>query len=539
MGISLAVVLTVGLSIMGACSSDSSAPVADGTTPGADGGTAEGGTTNPVRVVRIDEVRTALKPLAEAECKWLFQCCNADERANGLGPAPVAADCADRVLQAESVTYSYYALPLRDATKRVLRELSRLGYGYDYGRVTIDAAAVQACAKSISDAACNKTAPKDHCEPKAPVLDDPCAASKLLVGKQQVGDECDTNGFDCAAGLFCQYVDGNQGVCLKSPKMGDTCFADQDCGDAVCDFATGKCVAGAEFGAACSFADPDHPVEGTEKIRCRSSLACDSVTLKCSDPLCEGGSNCQTDATCPAGTTCVYYHCGKLLKGGSQCGKDADCEGGRCRYDQSIMRQVCSSPAADGGQCDQDDDCVSHYCAFTGGEHGACTPQHPLNGKCDSMNARECTTGRCQQNQAGDFVCVAGPAVDDTCATDGQCNVQDKLFCVAMKCKKAPFDVGGDCTNAQQCKSEVCLASKCAAKGQAGATCGTAKSAPCDVGFYCDVAMDGSVEGTCKAKKPEGTPCTTLSECCNDCRASHGALRCMGTGPGETRCIGP
>ncbi len=183
-GVWLAVLCSMGFLVVGACSSDSAQPAATG-----DGGTS----ALPDRVVRVDEVRAMLKPLADAECKWLFQCCNADERADQLGPGPTAADCSDRVLQAEAVMYSYYQLPLKDSTKAVLRELTRLGYGFDYGRVTVDPAAVTACAKSISEAACGVASPKDHCVPKPPVTNDPCDTSKLLIGKQQMGDECDGN----------------------------------------------------------------------------------------------------------------------------------------------------------------------------------------------------------------------------------------------------------------------------------------------------------------------------------------------------------
>jgi hypothetical protein len=524
----------LGLLIVGACSSDST-PVGDNAS--ADGGTGPG--TGPVRVVRVAEVREALKPLAAAECKWLFRCCNAEEQADELGPGPTADDCADRVLQAETVSYSFYSLPLKESTKTTLRQLSRLGYGFDYGRVTIDAAAVKACADSISAAACNTPSPKDHCEPKAPVKVDPCAVNKLLVGKQQAGDECDTNGADCAAGLFCQYTFTDHGVCLKSPKMGDTCFGDGDCGSAaICEWSTGKCVDGADFGAACSYADPDHPQEGTEKVRCRAGLICDTATLKCSDQQCAGGSSCQVDSGCPAGTTCINYRCGKPVKAGAQCSKATDCEAGLCRYDQVIMRQICASPAVDGSRCEQDDDCASHYCKF-GTDGGACAPQLALNAPCPSGEARECASHRCQQQGAmNEFACVPGPAVNDPCLSDPQCNPQDKLYCVAMKCNKAPFETGSDCTTAQQCKSEVCLATKCAAKGQAGASCGTAKTAPCDTPFYCDAGKDASPEGTCTAKKLEGAPCTSATECWSDCRASHGELRCVGIGPGQPHCAG-
>jgi hypothetical protein len=238
------------------------------------------------------------------------------------------------------------------------------------------------------------------------------------------------------------------------------------------------------------------------------------------------------------GVACINYHCGKPVKPGGQCSRDTDCETGLCRYDQVVMRQLCAAAAADGSSCDQHEDCASHYCKF-GMNGGECMPQLPLNAPCPSGDATECVTHRCQpQGVMNVLTCVPGAAVDDVCANDGQCNPQDKLFCVGVKCKKAPFDNGADCTTSQQCKSEVCVASKCAPKGQAGATCGTAKSAPCDVDFFCEASGDGSPEGTCKPKKPEGAPCTTATQCWSDCRASHGALRCMGTGPGQAHCGG-
>jgi hypothetical protein len=445
-----------------------------------EGGAGEGGVP-----AHLDEVRAAIKPLADAECKWIFQCCNADERAGELGPGPTAADCADRVLQAESTTlYTLYYLPLSDSTIQVLNEIGRLSYGTAYDHVTIDAAAVQACAQSIGSRACSKPAPKDHCVPQAPV-DDPCVGRKLIVGKQPLGGSCD-DSLDCAPGLFCRNTTGSGGRCLKTGQVGDTCFADAECGDAICDFVTGKCVKGAAYGEACSFADPAHPQQGTEKVRCASNLACDTVTLKCSDAGCAGGSNCSVDANCPAGTVCVTNRCGTPGKPGARCFRDTDCESDHCVYDPIANGQVCAVAFPDGTACNQDQDCASHFCVF-GLNGGSCTALQPMG-------------------------------------------------------------MGSPCTTNQQCMSQVCANNKCAEKGESGAACGSPTLPPCDDALYCAPAddaseggapgADASAAGTCKAKKPEGAPCTLDIECWGGCMPSHGQLRCGGTGPGQAHCGG-
>ncbi len=327
-------------------------------------------------------------------------------------------------------------------------------------------------------------------------------------------------------------------MCLKSPKEADTCFGNQDCGTAVCDWATGKCIKGAAFGEPCSYADADRPEPGTEKIRCGSAFVCDTITLKCADRTCAGGSNCSVDTNCPMGTTCITNRCGKPAKNGVACYKDTDCERGKCRFDQNSGRQVCLDSFPDGSRCNQPDDCSSHYCKFGMDGTGACAPQVPVDAPCPTGRGDECVSEKCGSGAMG-FVCLKGAAAGDVCLVDQDCNVQDKLYCIAKKCAKAPFEDGTDCMTPDQCKSEVCLVAKCTPKGQAGAVCGTSKAAPCDTGFYCDASSaDGSPEGTCKAKKPEGAPCTTATECWNDCRASHGVLRCLGVGAGTTHCGG-
>ncbi len=518
----------------GACSSKSSdaGPASpDGGTDAAPG--ASPANVGPPRKIHVDEIRAALKPLADARCQWLFRCCSDDELSASLGAA-TASDCADRILNAEVTGAYLYGFPF--GPLEVLRQLDRLGNGFDYARETVDSAAVQACAKKLSGAACTPhAASKDHCSPTPPESAqgaDPCEPTKLIVGSQKLGDDCAPGAYDCAQGFTCVSLAGQAGVCVRAPAAGDTCYDDGDCGQGVCDWTTGKCVTGGEYGEACAYTDPVHPVPGSEKVRCRSGLLCDTIAQKCTDPNCGGGSRCYADTDCPLSTQCVYYQCGAPRRNGERCARSADCANGTCLFDPSARTTLCSELFPNGAACQGDATCASNYCEYKAGIQ-ACAPQLPDGSPCNG-DGRQCASGRCT-NVSGSLVCSRAAAVGDTCANDAECNPSRSLYCADLKCTKAPFDNGVSCTSSTQCKSEACANKKCGPKGGAGAPCGLADAAPCDAAFYCD---GPAATKTCTAKKPDGAACARDVECWQGCSPRHGALRCVGSAPDQALCGG-
>jgi hypothetical protein len=515
------VVVTLGVVFTG-CSDD------DPANPG-------GSSTSGPRTVRVEEIRAALRPLADAECQWLYRCCNGDERSAKIGTRANAGECADHLIDVavrSSIPFGLVSTGNSPAYT-VLQELNRLGYGFDRGRIAVDKAAVDACVQRVNTSTCTPAAAPDHCTPvPPPPIDDPCKVKRLLVGKQQLGEDCSPGSTDCANGLLCSTLRGSDGVCVKAAAPGDACFDDSDCNDElVCDFRSGKCVQGGDAGASCSYSDPERPREGTTADRCRRELSCDTVTLKCGGSECAGGSFCIEDAQCPAGATCVRNRCGKLLKAGEPCGQDRDCESASCRFQNG--RLSCGSLGPVGSACQDDRECASGYCTFTAGVPGQkCTAQ--LADAADCNSDRECVSGRCRPSAAGGLVCAPAVAPGATCDADDDCSPVKKLFCFQTKCTLAPLPDGASCNVETDCTSELCFNAKCTPKSVAGADCNKADVPPCDDAFYCDSVT--AAPGKCVAKRGYGARCVRDEECAGSCIGMFGTLRCNGAPRGSTIC---
>ena len=195
MGISLGALFSVGLWVMGACSSDSTRAGGGwhnrrrwGNNQSRARGSGGRGPRG-AQTARRGRMRMALSVLQRRRAsRWARP---GSGRCRLRRPGSAGRECGLLVLRAPPQGRDQARSARAFSTRVRLRLRSR-------DNQCSRGAGVR---KVDSDAACNKTAPKDHCRAtKAPIADDPCDADKLLVGKQQAGDECDTNGFDCAAG---------------------------------------------------------------------------------------------------------------------------------------------------------------------------------------------------------------------------------------------------------------------------------------------------------------------------------------------------
>ena len=505
----------LGLVVLSACSSSDATKSTGGT---------------PTRTAVPDQVRAELKPVLDAQCGWLFKCCSAGELAQQLGPA-MSGDCSDHLFQSATVSYPY-GLTSNAATESLLAVLNYVQYGFDHSAVKIDSAAIAACAAELSANDCTPAPPVDHCAPTAPVASDACVIDKLLVGTLPAGADCTAYGAnECAPGLMCRSVSNDAGVCIPTPMVGDLCLRDEDCGSLICDWASGKCATGADYGAACAFSDPDHPVPGTEATRCKSGLVCDTINLKCADPHCAAGINCSADQQCPDGVKCVMNTCGPLKNAGETCYQTKDCAEGNCTYDPLANRSLCTAPKAVGASCQQPSDCASGWCEYDPTAMASACKATVKNGQ-PCTQADQCTSGKC----GIDGTCAA-VAVGDTCASDADCATLRDLFCVDKACAKAPFEDGTTCMSDMQCQSEACVAMTCTAKGAPKDPCGASTDAPCDDTSFCDVPA-GKSAGTCAAKKAQGELCARDIECAGSCQAVRGELRCTGEPAGVALCGG-
>ncbi|HEX3597904.1 MAG TPA: hypothetical protein VHU80_22500 [Polyangiaceae bacterium] len=483
---------------------------------------------------RFAAVRDALRPLAKASCEWMFNCCSDPEIAFTFGVAGGAEDCADRLLF-EYTSARYAPTSIDDDVAGILQQLNQLAYGSNR-YASVDTTAVAACAKAVSAKSCNAPHPTDHCAPGSgtSAMLDSCKLDKLVTGTRQLGQSCQP--YECAEGLTCRMPANGSGTCVAATKEGDFCFLDYDCGDELCDQTTGKCVTGKDAGEPCAYADPSNPVVGTETIRCRTGLVCDTVRFECADQNCAGGGSCRADADCPEKLHCVQNRCGNQLKGGASCYSNGDCENGSCIYDANSQQQLCSIPKANGASCNNDTECTSRYCSFMTGA-GVCTITQPDGAAC-MQGVDQCASRRCVFDVSGS-ACATSAADGDACGGDSDCGAPDPLSCIDAKCRLLPLVDGKPCSASNQCESGVCLQGTCLSKGRAGVACDAARA--CDVGFFCDdEAADGGTAASpvCRVKKPQGTPCTQNLECWEGCQVSNGSLRCAGIGPGQAFCGG-
>lgn len=512
--------------LIAACKSDGKKDA----TSQADGGP-EGDGGNVIVGEELAEVVAALSPLAEAQCSWLFKCCSDGELAADIGPGIADAQaCASLLVDRSTRGTSYYS-SLLSRYPDALGQLDRLGYGFDEGKVSIDADAVAACASYLEDAQC-ETASQNFCSPKPYVAydDNPCLLRKLLVGKVPEGGVCSTTGgdVDCAPDLRCASVSSPKGVCVKPVQKGGACFDMTDCAAGlVCDPNKGACTAGIVEGKACAFQDPARPQLGTEIEPCASGLTCDTVALVCKEASCAAGIGCGNDGDCPEGLSCTRNVCGNPRPAGEPCYESDDCASNRCEYSPFIGESLCVAVRPVDAPCERDLDCESNYCAGEDGM-GKCQAKLPPASPCD--DERQCAGGTCDFT-VEPFVCVARGVEGAACEQLSDCAQRDGFNCRSGFCRKPPFAVDVACQYADECESKSCVMSLCKKRGSAGEPCGDGQTAPpCDDAHFCDVPDLVSAEGTCAPRKGFGESCTRNYECYGSCNPRNGMLRCSGFG---------
>lgn len=496
-------------------------------TPDLDAAVASDAAAIGASSAHIARLSDALRPLAEAHCEWLLSCCKATELAFQLGSAAASKqDCATRLI-ADQLRASWLDPPTYAALPEVLQSLASAAYDQEYAQLEVKSAALAACAKSLSKRGCNAI-PPDHCTTMPPPAADPCALELLFQHLPNEGDAC-TFAVGCAAGLVCTATNANMNYCVRLGSKGDPCRQDADCADAwVCDHAKGECVGGVAAGKTCGYADPSHPVLGTETTRCARGLLCDATTRRCTDKRCSWGTSCYDATQCPQGLHCIQSHCDLLRDTAQTCDNDADCTSGRCRYDGNAAQRCQAGPQGVGGECFTAQDCTSGRCVA---QH--CVKQLAVGAQCAGTDPDECSGGRCD-TAATPFQCVRAGLEGAACGPADGC--ASGHLCRAGMCHLPPFATGAACSADAECKEGQCAGDTCQPLGKDGDPCGAAKSAPtCDTNFYCNDA------GSCSPIKGLGEPCSGVAGEClgwgaSGCTAIDGVLRCNSPGPTEVTC---
>ena len=284
-----------------------------------------------------------------------------------------------------------------------------------------------------------------------------CAGGVALCGQctdLPSGAPCD-DGNACTVGDACM-PDGGLLRCAGSPV--DCAGPSGPCAVAICDAATGGCVAAPlPDGAACEDGAP-----------CTAGDVCTAGVCAGPQSLCgscagkTAGAPCTDDDPCTAGDACVQS--GDLLR----------CQGSPvvCAASSDPCQRAHCDPAAggctlsdrpDGTACDDGDGCLGDDRC----EGGACVGNTPLCGPCQGKapgapcsDGRACTVDdACQPTGAG-LACVGAPK---PCATDTDtCTVG---FCVEATgaCETVPgpdglaCDDGAACTGCGRCQSGACM----------------------------------------------------------------------------------
>jgi len=201
------------------------------------------------------------------------------------------------------------------------------------GRIALDDAALQSCTNAFATFFAGGACGKDL----SPVLDVNAVpgCNAAVAGKQALGKPC-LRDYECENGLTCVGFAGpSDGVCTKSPPIGDACGAGKADGggagaDAVVDFAFGE-----------------HP-------KCAMGATCNRSTRRCVASL-EANEPCSDSEQCKSGLACLLGSCsaGTPAAAGGACRSNKDCNGTAlfCELAAAGTTGKCASRKPAGAPC--------------------------------------------------------------------------------------------------------------------------------------------------------------------------------------------
>lgn len=494
-------------------------------------------------------VTPSVERLVTGVCDLVFRCCERGEAAYLLGPYLDQADCASRLLGANSVAALTFDLERFTGPAVPLPNLSALERAVAEGRMDADPAAVEACAAHLGTLECASPAEEeeeDACSAAAEAAkNNPCDPTQIFVGKVERGGTClgELLSLDCAPGLGCSRLPTSsplatspsidaQGSCVPVGDLGDACFGDAECGFHVrqgelaegerrrerlyCSQADGTCQLRRKAGETCAYSDRESssPPPETLLVRCDDGLFCDPVTDVCV-AACERGAPCASDESCgeEGDLVCIAGRCDLPRAEGGPCAEEADCEKGlRCAPSKEPESEglACTKGDPNGEACVAHGACASGFCEPGAGR---CAAQAPAGAVCASGENAECASGLCASEPAS---C----AEDADCPSSKKCNAstqQCESYCVAQKPDGAPCDSGSECM------SRECVAGFCRTlplmDGQA-----------CSDDAQCDSDFCGLDDTRVCARLPLslGKRCSLSSQCESEV--------CFGSGSAEPTC---
>jgi hypothetical protein len=357
------------------------------------------------------------------------------------------------------------------------------------GRMTFDAASVEACIAAGKDAKATGKGGQNV----------PDSCKKILAGAVAENGACSYN-YDCTTGLYCKPADSTvacTGTCQKPLPAGSPCTAADRCAvDTACTKGTGTpavytctalpglnqpcpdgdCASGLYCAAGATTSDPD-TCKATKNANaaCESSDEC-SGDLVCRDPA--GGQN-TVCTTAPA-----------LSKLNEPCGgaQGLDCDPAACLYcdgGDATNPGVCKAVPHKGETCGT---------VYSEDDQGNPTPYKT----CDTYGLMVC-------DETNGNLCIERPRANENCLTTetdatalkgtlvGNCMYYDNF------CKRSGPNV---------------KTGFCAPFPKVGEVCGNKNDqAPvCPTGSYCR-GMTSTASGVCSALEPDGTACQDSAIC--------------------------
>lgn len=459
----------------------------------------------------VENAVMAMKPVLDAVCDHLFDCCTPSEVMFGAGFNVTTADQCKAVVTARAERGEWILADDYDFDIDLsfsFPHLPSLASGLERGTVELDTDKIEACAAALSGLECqDRDEDEDEEEYSCGVEEEDMSCyGSFSVGTRGRDEPCDENydGWvsDCEAGLYC---DG--GTCVAGPQLGEDCSGDWGCEEdnSYCHPVTHVCTAFGQAGDSCSYYDPTKLMnyENVTVDRCGYGTVCSVMTDECVS-VCDVGANCQEDDNCLSDQFCDDSAFEGYLYG------EYSYPGENYPYLGSISGQCAADFAAE-ADCERDAQCLSNYC-----DDGSCAPVVPS--ECDEH--ADCES---------DEFCY-GSVCEPKLATDGYCNSDDDWcasgMCISYQCREA-VESGGDCYGSNSdmnalldasrvCPTgEVCTSNNvCTAILTTGGDCeGTGSGASDDI--VCGPQGYCADSGLCAPFTPVGGACNFESSSCD------------------------
>jgi len=389
-----------------------------------------------------------------------------------------------------------------------------------------------------------------------------CGTSMVCIAS----NGCATDS-DCAIGTWCDVNATDQSLNACVPQLANGKPVPSDPGhsptlDGTCtvDAGTATCMSGVcdTHDNECGYANGDGPCTGANADSvCRSTIC---ATTGPNMGKCEA---CVTDSQCPS----TAPHCSTTTNTCIQCTSAAQCSGGTPICDSTSSTCVaCSGDAGSGtpdacsagspfcflsgsmagecGKCATNTDCQGHTGNICNTTTGLCVTGCLSDTDCPSgdwCNGTAPATGMCVPKLSNGTVLPSTPASVATCTAavgtrvcvSGVCDTKDNT------CGYAAGD--GPCSNANECRSDNCVAASMNCEPPGFCT-GDSACSPAD---FCNSS------GACTPKLPSGAACTGADQCqsaacdqgvCDGITASGNGVLCTASsaprsGDGDTVAI--